>query len=62
MNGLHLASHTLRVEMARRGLTYSWINRALPADALGDFVRSVAHRIGGTVGNDRGGFPRWLVR
>ncbi len=24
-----------------------WINRALPADALGDFVRSLAHRIAG---------------
>jgi len=26
---------------------YGWINRALPADALGDFVRSLAHRIAG---------------
>ena len=24
---------------------YGWINRALPADALGDFVSSLAHRI-----------------
>ena len=24
---------------------YGWINRALPADALGDFVNSLAHRI-----------------
>jgi enoyl-CoA hydratase/carnithine racemase len=24
---------------------YGWINRALPAEALGDFVRSLAHRI-----------------
>ena len=24
---------------------YGWINRALPADALGDFVRSLARRI-----------------
>ena len=24
---------------------FGWINRALPADALGDFVRSLAHRI-----------------
>jgi enoyl-CoA hydratase/carnithine racemase len=24
---------------------YGWINRALPADKLGDFVRSLAHRI-----------------
>ena len=26
---------------------YGWINRALPADALGEFVRSLAHRIAG---------------
>ena len=26
---------------------YGWINRALPADALNDFVRSLAHRIAG---------------
>ena len=26
---------------------YGWINRALPAKALGDFVRSLAHRIAG---------------
>jgi enoyl-CoA hydratase/carnithine racemase len=26
---------------------YGWINRALPADALGDFVSSLAHRIAG---------------
>jgi enoyl-CoA hydratase/carnithine racemase len=25
---------------------YGWINRAMPASALGDFVRSLAHRIG----------------
>jgi enoyl-CoA hydratase/carnithine racemase len=25
---------------------YGWINRALPADTLGEFVRSLAHRIG----------------
>src|SRR4051812_4243888 len=24
---------------------YGWINRAMPADALGDFVKSLAHRI-----------------
>ncbi len=29
-------------ELAER---YGWINRALPADELGDFVRSLAHRI-----------------
>jgi enoyl-CoA hydratase/carnithine racemase len=26
---------------------YGWINRALPADALGDFVNSLAHRVAG---------------
>ena len=26
---------------------YGWINRALPAAALGEFVRSLAHRIAG---------------
>src|SRR5262249_38271867 len=26
---------------------YGWINRALPASDLGDFVRSLAHRISG---------------
>jgi enoyl-CoA hydratase/carnithine racemase len=26
---------------------YGWINRALPAEQLGDFVRSLAHRIAG---------------
>ena len=31
-------------ELAER---YGWINRALPADALGGFVRSLAHRIAG---------------
>src|SRR4029077_20773833 len=29
-------------ELAER---YGWINRALPASALGEFVRSLAHRI-----------------
>ena len=29
-------------ELAER---YGWINRALPAKALGDFVRALAHRI-----------------
>ena len=24
---------------------YGWINRALPADSLDDFIRSIAHRI-----------------
>jgi enoyl-CoA hydratase/carnithine racemase len=31
-------------ELAER---YGWINRALPAEALGEFVRSLAHRIAG---------------
>jgi enoyl-CoA hydratase/carnithine racemase len=31
-------------ELAER---YGWINRALPAGALGDFVRALAHRIAG---------------
>jgi enoyl-CoA hydratase/carnithine racemase len=31
-------------ELAER---YGWINRALPAGAIGDFVRSLAHRIAG---------------
>jgi enoyl-CoA hydratase/carnithine racemase len=31
-------------ELAER---YGWINRTLPAKALGDFVRSLAHRIAG---------------
>jgi len=31
-------------ELAER---YGWINRALPASALGEFVRSLAHRIAG---------------
>ena len=31
-------------ELAER---YGWINRASPASALGDFVRSLAHRIAG---------------
>jgi enoyl-CoA hydratase/carnithine racemase len=31
-------------ELAER---YGWINRALPASTLGDFVRSLAHRIAG---------------
>ena len=31
-------------ELAER---YGWINRALPADELGEFVTSLAHRIAG---------------
>jgi enoyl-CoA hydratase/carnithine racemase len=37
-----LGSEDYDAELAER---YGWINRALPADALGDFVRSLAHRI-----------------
>jgi enoyl-CoA hydratase/carnithine racemase len=37
-----LSAEDYNAEMAER---YGWINRALPASALGDFVRSLAHRI-----------------
>ncbi|HTN72871.1 MAG TPA: enoyl-CoA hydratase/isomerase family protein [Methylomirabilota bacterium] len=37
-----LSAEDYDAELAER---YGWINRALPADALGDFVRSLAHRI-----------------
>jgi enoyl-CoA hydratase/carnithine racemase len=37
-----LSAQDYDAELAER---YGWINRALPADALGDFVRSLAHRI-----------------
>ena len=37
-----LSAEDYDAEMAER---YGWINRALPANALGDFVRSLAHRI-----------------
>src|SRR5882672_12935782 len=39
-----LSADDYDAEMAER---YGWINRALPADALGNFVRSLAHRIAG---------------
>jgi enoyl-CoA hydratase/carnithine racemase len=39
-----LSAEDYDAELAER---YGWINRALPADALGDFVTSLAHRIGG---------------
>jgi enoyl-CoA hydratase/carnithine racemase len=58
-----VASNTLRASWAVRGALevmlsaedydaelaerYGWINRALPADSLGDFVSSLAHRIAG---------------
>jgi enoyl-CoA hydratase/carnithine racemase len=37
-----LSAEDYDAELAER---YGWINRALPADALSDFVRSLAHRI-----------------
>jgi enoyl-CoA hydratase/carnithine racemase len=37
-----LSAKDYDAELAER---YGWIDRALPAGALGDFVRSLAHRI-----------------
>ena len=37
-----LSAEDYDADLAER---YGWINRALPADGLGDFVRSLAHRI-----------------
>ena len=39
-----LSAQDYSAELAER---YGWINRALPADELPDFVRSLAHRIAG---------------
>jgi len=39
-----LSAQDYEADLAER---YGWINRALPADALADFVRSLAHRIAG---------------
>jgi enoyl-CoA hydratase/carnithine racemase len=39
-----LSAEDYDAEMAER---YGWINRALPASTLGEFVRSLAHRIAG---------------
>jgi enoyl-CoA hydratase/carnithine racemase len=39
-----LSADDFDAELAER---YGWINRALPATALGEFVRSLAHRIAG---------------
>jgi enoyl-CoA hydratase/carnithine racemase len=39
-----LSAEDYDAELAER---YGWINRALPAKTLGDFVRSLAHRIAG---------------
>jgi enoyl-CoA hydratase/carnithine racemase len=38
-----LSAQDFDADLAER---YGWINRALPADTLGEFVRSLAHRIG----------------
>src|SRR4029450_7286755 len=37
-----LGAQDYNAELAER---YGWINRTLPANALNDFVRSLAHRI-----------------
>jgi enoyl-CoA hydratase/carnithine racemase len=39
-----LSAEDYDADLAER---YGWINRALPADVLGEFVRSLAHRIAG---------------
>jgi enoyl-CoA hydratase/carnithine racemase len=39
-----LSGQDYDAELAER---YGWINRALPADELGEFVRALAHRIAG---------------
>jgi enoyl-CoA hydratase/carnithine racemase len=39
-----LSAQDYDADLAER---YGWINRALPADVLGDFVASLAHRIAG---------------
>jgi len=39
-----LSAEDYDADLAER---YGWINRALPAEALGEFVRSLAHRIAG---------------
>jgi enoyl-CoA hydratase/carnithine racemase len=39
-----LSADDYDAELAER---YGWINRALPASELGDFVRALAHRIDG---------------
>ena len=41
---------------------YGWINRALPADELGDFVRSLAHRIAGFPAAAAPPAPRFLYQ
>ena len=39
-----LSAQDYDAELAER---YGWINRAVPADELDDFVRSLAHRVAG---------------
>jgi enoyl-CoA hydratase/carnithine racemase len=39
-----LSAEDYDAELAER---YGWINRAMPADGLGEFVRTLAHRIAG---------------
>jgi enoyl-CoA hydratase/carnithine racemase len=39
-----LSAEDYDADLAER---YGWINRAFPADGLGDFVESLAHRIAG---------------
>jgi enoyl-CoA hydratase/carnithine racemase len=43
-NSIMLSAEDYNAELAER---YGWINRALPADALGGFVSSLAHRVAG---------------
>jgi enoyl-CoA hydratase/carnithine racemase len=40
--GVMLSAYDYDAELAER---YGWVNRALPAESLGEFVRSLAHRI-----------------
>ena len=51
-----LSAEDYDADLAER---YGWINRALPANALGDFVSSLAHRIAGfpAAGQHRGQEP-----
>jgi enoyl-CoA hydratase/carnithine racemase len=47
-----LGAEDYKAELAER---YGWINRALPVAALGDFVKSFAHRIAGFPPSGRAG-------
>jgi enoyl-CoA hydratase/carnithine racemase len=44
MNATSLSAEDYDADLAER---YGWINRALPAGELDDFVKSLAHRIAG---------------